>query len=257
MGNARTGKDTLAEHLAKTRGFVRIGLADHLKRYCQDVFQFTDAQVWGDEKEKPDPRYIHMKRGALGALKMSSWRAPDGSFDFTDTGWAGKEQLFEKSSDEYGNVPNPVEDTYLTPRYAMQRLGTEWGRDCSDSIWFDIGMRTARKLLEGGYTYTAKEGLRPAWDAFGQNPARPPAGVVFADFRFRNEFYPAKEQGAFMVRIIRPGFDGQVGIAGHQSEAEIETIPLSEFDLVLKNDGTLEDYYKKIDSFFTELLGKV
>ena len=45
-GKAGVGKDTVAEHLWHKHSFVRIGLADPLKRAAQEIFGLTDEQTW-------------------------------------------------------------------------------------------------------------------------------------------------------------------------------------------------------------------
>lgn len=57
MGQARAGKDTFADYLVSRYGFIRIALADPIKRICMDIYQMTEEQLWGDDKEKPDMRY--------------------------------------------------------------------------------------------------------------------------------------------------------------------------------------------------------
>lgn len=57
MGQARAGKDTLADYLVAKYGFVRIALADPIKRIVMDLYQMSEEQLWGDDKEKPDLRY--------------------------------------------------------------------------------------------------------------------------------------------------------------------------------------------------------
>jgi hypothetical protein len=66
-GNARAGKDTAADYLVKKYGFVKIAFADELKRTLQRWYNFTDEQLWGDDKEKPDFRYPIPGKGHLTA----------------------------------------------------------------------------------------------------------------------------------------------------------------------------------------------
>ncbi len=57
-GYAGAGKDTVADFFVDA-GFVKVGLADPLKRFCQDVFRFSQEQLWGssEKRNEPDPRY--------------------------------------------------------------------------------------------------------------------------------------------------------------------------------------------------------
>lgn len=229
--------------LEKHRSFVRIGFADPLKRFCQELFSFSDAQVWGDEKELQDKRYPRPYKLRVTQLDEEGMKK------------VSVLPLPEPTEAEINAAPK--RDGFLTPRYAMQRLGTEWGRDCYDTIWVEYALRVAKKLLKGGFRYMPKDGCIPQWDAFGGRPETPPPGVVFSDVRFRNEFDAIKSADGINIRVIRPGADGSVGISGHASEKEQQGIPNSEFDYVIMNDGTLEQYHQKLDKIFTELLGKV
>lgn len=202
-GHAGAGKDTIADRLVEQHGFVRVGFADPMKRFCQEVFDFTDEQVWGtiEHKNRPDPRYPRVvERGLRGDVCE-----------------------------------------YLAPRYALQTLGTEWGRDCYPNLWIDYALRVARTLLGGGWQYDSREGLCDEPGAF------PVQGVVFSDCRFANEIEAVKRAGGVIVRVVRPGFGGEVGIAGHRSEAEQRGIPDAEFDHVIHNAGTLEDLAAEVD----------
>lgn len=54
------GKDTCADYLVNNCGFVKKSFADPLKKACQCLFLFNDAQVYGEieEKERPDRRWF-------------------------------------------------------------------------------------------------------------------------------------------------------------------------------------------------------
>ena len=78
-----------------------------------------------------------------------------------------------------------------TPRYAMQTLGTEWGRHL---IYKDIWIEIMRKKLLGRYKYS---------------------DVVIDDCRFANEVELVKELNGAVVRIIR---ETDTEIDAHASE---------------------------------------
>ncbi len=199
-GLAGSGKDTVADFLAKEHGFAKVSFADPLKRICKDVFEFTDEQLWGPSqcRNAPDSRYP---------------RNPYGS---------------------------SVVAEYLTPRYALQTLGTEFGRDCYATIWVEYALRVVERLLSDPYaTYDARTGVTRSSAGFTR-------GVAVPDVRFRNEVDAIVQAGGKVVRIVRPGA-GLGGAAGlHPSEREQVQIPDSAFHAVIQNDGTLEDLYEKV-----------
>jgi len=66
-GLAGSGKDTLADILVCDYRFVRIGMADPLKRFCREVLDFSVEQLWGssERRNEPDSRYLNEKNGYL------------------------------------------------------------------------------------------------------------------------------------------------------------------------------------------------
>ncbi len=84
-----------------------------------------------------------------------------------------------------------------TPRYAMQTLGTEWGRRAIfDDIWVRATMQTIYRISD--------KQLK----------------VVIDDCRFLNEVKAIKEAGGTVVRVLRDGYEGDE----HQSEREMNSI---------------------------------
>jgi hypothetical protein len=51
-GKARSGKDTIAEHLWAEHAFTRIAFADPLKLAAQHIFGLTEAQTWDDDMKE-------------------------------------------------------------------------------------------------------------------------------------------------------------------------------------------------------------
>lgn len=101
----------------------------------------------------------------------------------------------------------------MTPRYAMQTLGTEWGRDLvSKTLWVD------------------------AWKA--TMPQNIP--VVVDDVRFANEAEAVYEMGGTVIRIDRPeGATYDVHMVGKHASEDLE-FSVFEYNRVI-NDGTIYD----------------
>lgn len=221
-GLAGSGKNTVCDFMAPW-GAVSIALADPLKRIARDVYAFTDEQLWGPsaERNKPDTRYP--REHVFGACPS--------------TGGCATCAICGALSD--GKTPV----CYLTPRYCLQILGTEFGRHCYPDTWAAMCIRTAKRLLsEGNLRYDQKRGLWHVDDrrAWGDN-ADDTEIVTISDVRFRNEMKVIREAGGKLLRVRRPGA-GLGGSAGlHPSEAEQMGIQDSEFDFVIENNGTLED----------------
>ena len=201
-GQSGSGKDTVADYLVVKWGFMKLSLADVLKRFCKEVYQFTDEQLWGpsEKRNAPDMRY--------------------------PTGHSG----------------------YLSPRVALQTLGTEWGRNNYEDSWIDYALRVNDKVNDG-WMYSPQRGVYPPRkfdQIIGKN--RKPKGFVIPDIRFRNERLAirARKHG-YVVRVKRPGFEGNVGISGHVSEQEQKSMGDDDFDIVLNNDKSLPELKDSID----------
>lgn len=241
-GKAGSGKSAATDYLAKKYTLACVALADPLKRVAKDIYQFTDDQLWGPSASRnaPDPRY---PRAKCKGCQTCEFRADH---------WY-----------------------CLTPRYALQQLGTQWGRDCYGDTWIDYAVRVSKELMEGrvlppagrggtfsklrlagGRTYayyTPQLGLK----YFEAAPMTDPVyrGVLFTDIRFRNEVDGLRERGVKLVRIKRPdtGLQGAAGM--HVSETEQDTIDDDDFDVVINNDSTLADFYNKVDDAYRSLKG--
>lgn len=206
-GRAGAGKTTAGEVLVKNFGFVAVSLADPLKRICKEVFQFTDEQLWGpsEKRNEPDKRFPN----SFSSANEGRW----------PQGW-------------------------LTPRYALQRLGTEWGRDCYPDVWVDYAMRVAKRLLDdnaasahNGCLYSAKSGL------VYMNTDECPAGVVIPDVRFPNEVDVIRAVGGRIWKINRWNDVNSDAWRKHVSEAHVDDI---KSDVTIDNDADVEAFRASI-----------
>jgi hypothetical protein len=240
-GHSGAGKDTIADYLTKVHAFTKVGLADPLKRICFDVYAFTEDQLWGpsEMRNAPDSRYLREAAGSRGTTFL-------GYMDVTGTFYEKYKHLIVD-----GSLPAPPVDIYLTPRYALQTLGTEWGRGCYKDTWLDYGLDVARNVMDGGGSYTAKDGLH-LYSRIESNEAAQSPGVVFSDIRFKNEFEKVRAAGGFLIRVLRSSANGKLssGVTDHASEEEQNEIEDSYFDAVIHNDGTKEELYDEVDRVY-------
>lgn len=105
-----------------------------------------------------------------------------------------------------------------TPRWAMQSLGTEWGRDCiAPDIWMQL------------------------WKA-----TLPPIDVVADDVRFEQEAAAIHEMGGKLIAVHRPSLK-EVSDR-HRSETQVLAV-----DHTIVNGGTLTDLGAKVDQAISDL----
>lgn len=263
VGPAGSGKDTVADYLVKKHGFVKMAHADLLKRVVQQVFAFTDEQLWGPSelRNAPDKRYPR-NHGRFVPLD----RADDLAFGCSCCGT------------EDGN-----DQCYLTPRFALQTLGTEWGRMCSENIWTHRLLGLIQDLQTGRYYYDAKRGL-VSWISVGDAVGK--MNVVIPDVRFQNELDAIKAAGGKAVRVTRglpvlvedidtlqdlesdmhrlevaPLFKERTSIsaaaAQHKSETELLEIPQEKFDYLFQNSGDLHFLRLQADRMMDLFKGRI
>lgn len=99
-----------------------------------------------------------------------------------------------------------------TPRFAMQTLGTEWGRDIiGKDLWKDSCILRCQQFED----------------------------VVVTDARFQNEIEALQGIGGKIVRVTRAG----VAKDDHESERYIDDLPA---DFEIANDGTIDELHAKV-----------
>lgn len=234
-GLAGSGKDAAADVLINEFNFARIALADPMKRFLSELFQFTDVQLYGpsEERNKPDKRYPRFDEKFLDS-RVAEWHKEEWHDELEGV---PINEYMGLTRDEYamyvehGNV-------YLTPRLCLQMFGTNWGRTCYLDIWAEYAVRIAKVLLDGKTicTYDQRTGL----SFLTENKSMPKQGVVISDLRYKSEILKIKSAGGKIVRIKR-GTTLSGDYAQHSSETEQLTIPDEEFDYIIDNMGTLDD----------------
>ena len=119
----------------------------------------------------------------------------------------------------------PLEGLGRSPRYLFQTLGTEWGRELvHPDVWI-YAMNTWVKRLEREYL---RQGLRLQ-------------GVVVSDVRFENEAAWVRDRGGLLIHLER---QKTVDVLWHVSEAGIQR---HDGDIVIRNDGTPDELYQKLE----------
>jgi len=202
-GFAGSGKDTFADYLVEHYGFTKISLSYPLKKVCGEIFDFTEQQLWGSSKHReiPDERYVFSGKCPSCHSKCRSR---------------------EESRDWYCFSCDTSYGQYITPRLALQTLGTEWGRTLFEDIWVDMTLREIQKSGSGRW--------------------------VIPDVRFHNELNKLRTHGTHLVRLLR----GEQRFA-HPSEAEMATMTPDMFDAVLDNTSTIDVLHKLADGVMENL----
>jgi len=103
---SQSGKDTIYDIIGKEMGFKRLAFADKLKYTVADLYDFSEEQMFGDEKDILDLRYSNNRD-------------------------------LEFIADVVGELdPNPDYLPYFTPRRVLQLFGQDQ-RSINPTIWAD------------------------------------------------------------------------------------------------------------------------
>lgn len=258
VGMKATGKDAVADVLVKSDGFVKVALADPLKRIAQDVFAFSREQLWGpsEKRDEPDKRY------PTGRIDTSStqWLCTKCAqvmygekFEEKSKGHIGDGECFVcEELHSSGDLHCVFPPEFLTPRFALQQLGTEWGRNCYPNVWVDYMIRVHNSLKAGSVYYDQQSGLR-GYTSLDGVMMRAKTDVIVPDVRFKNEIDAIKKANGKVIRVVRPGTKPET-VDMHPSEQEALSIRDYEFDFVIDNSGDLyllELRAKEALSFFS------
>jgi len=230
VGRAGSGKDTVADILVRDHGWVKVACADPLKRICRDVFALTDAQLWGPSglRDVPDHRY---PRGAVEYRDAYDREMRDALLAKTP-----EDAKFHREL-----AAHYEREGWLTPRHALQQLGSDWGRRCYPNVWIAYAMRVADAILSPGanpldpetFEFTARYDARVGLCGRAV-PHERACGVVISDVRFPNEVAAIRAKGGQIWKTVHGA--GLTGAAGaHESESHIDSI---EADAVVP-DSTL------------------
>jgi hypothetical protein len=108
-----------------------------------------------------------------------------------------------------------------TPRYALQTLGTEWGRTViHKDIWVMNTMAKVNKQLSCGMK------------------------VIIDDVRFPNEVAAVKKAGGLVVNVRRDRDESDPRFAHISEELRLD------YDMVIDNNSTLDDLKHQIICLF-------
>jgi hypothetical protein len=233
-GKSGSGKDTVANYIVENYNGVVVSLADPMKRFCCNVFGFTDEELWGTQAQKNALVDLSSKKQEI-KKGFATEVNPDNNNGFLV-------QVMQSNYaplilyDWFDSTYIKIQNTPVSPRELLQSFGTEFGRKLNTSPWTQYAMRTMRQILSENRSYDRSTGL-------GMEKSTNYAYIVIPDCRFKDELIYLKEWGrAATIKLTRPDIkEIENGIKNHASETEMDSIPDSLFDIKMTNDGTLDD----------------
>lgn len=140
----------------------------------------------------------------------------------------------EAAHKEFGTYARLNSHLYVTPRVALQELGTGWGRRLCKNVWIDAAFTEMQEV---------DDSLSRSHD------------WVVTDGRFRNEVERTRELGGKAVLLTR-GLKESTD--PHPSEAELRSMdPKRDFDFVFDNANiTLNDLPRAVELLVHDLAAR-
>lgn len=245
-----TGKDTVADLLVSSHDFVKVALADEMKRFCGVLYKFSPEQLWGPshlrnavDRRYPREHHVLTRDGSCACCGA----ALDENNEF-------------------------AEQCYLTPRYALQTLGSEWGKFCYRDTWVRRLMEDIAPALLAdvhhpscGYdkyrqfNYLPELGLVDRGVSPGAHGERI-LGLVISDIRFEDELRYIKKRGGKTLLVYRKVDELPKGPdLSHASEVDLNKYSPDDdiWDDVIYNFRGVEDLVKQTQQALDILRGKV
>lgn len=213
LGKSRAGKDTVGQFLVEhdKRG-TTLAFADKLKETVMDLFGATHDDLYTEEGKRKKTEYPLLKCPACASIRCE--QVADSQVLCLKCTAVGEPKSF---------------NTFWEWREICQFVGTEGGRFVDQNVWVRHALKRASVLLDVAAPNHFRKGAKAS------------KFVAITDCRFKSEKAAIEKYGGEVWRIRRPEVDHKTtGLAGHQSETEMDTIPDTEFAAVIHNDATLD-----------------
>lgn len=134
----------------------------------------------------------------------------------------------------------------VSPRWLLQRIGTEVGRNGDLAAFADLGISSERmrEALD-------RHGVVPGPLAWVEALFRAPrtSNMVITDVRFPNEAEAIRARHGWVLKLLRPGFDTGIG-NDHPSEREVDACA---FDYLVRNDLGVRELHAKVRRILDDL----
>ena len=197
-GVSRSGKSTLGDSLNARFGYQVSAFAEPLKQAAKVIFGFDEEHLYGpsETREVPYPRF---------KFSGHCFECHEECINLGSAGW-------------YCPTCCAKYPRHITPRLALQTLGTAWGRRLCPDIWAEACFAAMR----------------------------PDRAYVVTDCRFSNERVAGRDHGGCVV-LLQRGLEESH--SPHPSEKEVrDAAAIPElFDVVLDNrEGSPRENFGKL-----------
>jgi ABC-type dipeptide/oligopeptide/nickel transport system ATPase component len=237
LGASGSGKSTVTDIIAQEYGSRAhtVAFAFAIKDFAANVFGFTNEQLWGPSELRNviDDRFS-------GEARLITFNQIDRRFKKYAPVWLLNNLPTDLS---YSNAFDALKKWYatvkthdaITPRFVLQTLGTEFGRNVHPDIWIMSTIAKTKKVLQTGYA------IQPFRAIYKCDI------VTASDLRFVNEAQAWINAGGEIWLITRPNMSDidKAGVVNHASEQDYKNPEMQKYvSRHLLNDGDL-NYLKK------------
>jgi hypothetical protein len=202
VGKAGSGKDSAVADYIVSKGYIKIALADAVKRLAMQIYGFSVDQLWGPSqlRNTPDIRFPR----------------PDGS--------------------------------YLTPREALQKLGTDGVKNAYPDYWIQQVRKDIAALMLDEYTR-----YDPTRGTYRGRKKKFPKGFIIPDVRFADEYWAFKAADAKVLNVVgRATSLTDSELSSHVSETAQNHFLQEWIDYAIDNSGTIEETRKQVDEIIAK-----
>lgn len=278
-GYSGSGKDEVCRTLIEKFKCLQLGMTDPARRHMMELYGWSQEQLFGPSafRNAGDPKlpneFFQRVSGNEGNLVFDpdlSNEAPEvftqlrehmkkfpSSNDFrrfflvkSENVRVDKKNMVKTSQGLLTSDCDP--QFFLSPREALQKY-CELMNTMYEPTWIRSVVETIREVNSGDYGYYRERGLfhleQDEFPSFGEEGVMSQS-FCLADLRHWHEIRYTREHAEsagvrpVFIRVKRPSVPEPP--FNHRSETEQQTIPDSEFDFVIQNDGTLEELAWKV-----------
>lgn len=224
LGKKRSGKDTTADYIMDNYNAIKAQLAWPIKEALRHAFsvvqyQYSDIQkltrdqLEGIDYDREQNLFLDKKRVLAIMLAAMGWLSEQKYLCATYNGLP-----MNSVEREVERVINTIEDDWSVRRL-MQTLGTDIVVNCFDKMYW----------------------VKWCMDEYADNFEKYNYFIV-PDVRQEHEISFARAMGATIIHVVRPSKETKTD--SHITERGLPVMP---GDIVITNDGSIEELYKKID----------
>lgn len=213
-----------------------------IKKFADSLKDMTCILLGCTREELEDREFKDKELGEEWTVYSFSWKERGIINELYSTYPEAKTRAGEVTNGNYdSDTLGVITEIKMTPRLLMQLLGTDAGRNViHPNVWVNSSFAQYQRIQR------AEKFNYPNW--------------IFTDVRFPNEVKAIHDKGGIVIKIQRPCYKcGQIGYhkmdchppAEHESETALDGY--TNFDFIIKNCGSLEDLYNKVEKIWIQI----